>query len=73
MTNTGAEALMHAIVRVACSDWKKAVCKLKKEPDNEIADAKKRECERFFRSEYFHDLTGITGKEILKKLRRTIQ
>lgn len=73
MTDTGAEALMHAIVRIACSDWKKAVRRLMKKPDDEIADVKRRECERFFRSNYFYDLTGIPGKEFLEKLRRTIQ
>jgi hypothetical protein len=69
MTNIGAEALMHGIVNQACNDWKGAVRKLKKEPDNEIADATKRECERFFRSQYFNDLTGIPGKQILERLR----
>jgi hypothetical protein len=72
MTDTGAEALMHGIVRQACNDWKKAKRKLKQEPDDEIADARKRECERFFRSHYFHDLTGLPGREFLEKLRRTI-
>lgn len=71
MTNTGAEALMHAIVKCACADWKKAVRKLKREPDNEVADAKRREAERFFRSHYFLDLTGIPGEEFLERLRRT--
>ena len=73
MTDTGAEALTHAIVRIACNDWKNAIRKLKKEPDNEFADVRRRECERFFRSHYFHDLTGIPGKDFLEKLRRTAQ
>lgn len=73
MTDTGAEALMHAIVRQACNDWKKAVRILKKWPDDKIADVNRREIERFFRSSYFHDLTGMTGKDFLKKLRRTVQ
>lgn len=70
MTETGAEALMHAIVRQACADWKKATKALEKDLGDKEASYRQRECERFFRSEYFHELTGMPGKDFLDKLRR---
>ena len=48
MTDTGAEALMQAIVRRACEDWKDAVHRLNKNWCDREASGIKRECERFF-------------------------
>ncbi len=70
MTESGMEALMWAIVRQACADWKKATSQLEKDLGDKEASYRQRECERFFRSDYFHDLTGIPGKDFLDKLRR---
>lgn len=70
MTESGAEALMWAIVRQACADWKKATQQLEKDLGDKDASCRQRECERFFRSDYFRDLTGIPGKDFLDKLRR---
>lgn len=69
MTDTGAEALMHAIIRQACKDWQKASRRLKKDLGDKEASSRQRECERFFRSGYFQSLTGIHGQDFLKKLR----
>lgn len=71
MTNTGAEALMHAIVRQAVSDWKKATRKLHKDWGDKDASKTQRECERFFRSQYFKDLTGVPNEIFMEKLWRT--
>lgn len=71
MTDSGAERLAQAIVKQACTDWRKAVRKLQKKPDCETADVTRRECERFFRSEFFYSLTGMTSKDFLDLLRRT--
>lgn len=72
MTDAGAERLAYGIVKLACDDWTKAMRKLKKVPDCEDADFMKRECERFFRSDFFYSLTGKNAKEFLDLLRRTL-
>ena len=70
MTESGAEALMWAIVRQACADWKKATKQLEKDLGDKEASGRQREIERFFRSDYFSDLTGMSGEDFLDKLRR---
>ena len=70
MTDSGAEALTHAIVRQACVDWKKATKQLEKDLGDKDASCRQCECERFFRSDYFQDLTGMDGKDFLDILRR---
>ena len=71
MTDTGAELLAQAIVKQACVDWKKSMRILAKNPCNKDANIRKRDCERFFRSDFCYDLTGISGKDFLGRLRRT--
>lgn len=70
MTESGAEALTHAIVRQACADWRKSTKQLEKDIGDKEASVRQRECERFFRSDWFRDLTGIPGVDFLDKLRR---
>lgn len=72
MTDCGAERLAQAIVKQSCHDWKKAVKRLNKVPDCENSDKTRRECERFFRSPFFYNLTGMDAKDFLVLLRRTL-
>lgn len=71
MTDTGAEALMHAIVRQAVTDWKRSVRSLCKDCGDKQASITQHECERFFRSAYCYSLTGIAGDEFISRLLRT--
>ncbi len=66
----GYEELANAIVMQAVKDWRKAVKTLKKRPRYEAAKQMRDECERFFRSEWFEELTSVDGSVILRKLKQ---
>lgn len=66
----GYEELANAIVLQAVKDWRKAVKTLKKRPRYAAAKQMKEECERFFRSEWFEELTSVDGSVILRKLKQ---
>lgn len=54
----GAQALLEAIVQQAMIDFHAS----------QPFSTERQEVERFFRSSYFEDLTGLNGRAILKKL-----
>lgn len=60
--------LAQGIIMQAVKDWRDAVKKLKKRPKYEPAKQMKEECERFFLSDWFYELSGVEGSIILKKL-----
>lgn len=62
------ENLANAIVLRAVEDWRDAVHRLKRRPKSETALRMKKECEEFFRSEWFTKLTPLDGEELLKRL-----
>lgn len=64
------EALRNAIVLQAVRDWQSAVRKLKKRPRYDPAKQMRDECESFFRSDWFEELTGMDGSAILRKLKQ---
>lgn len=68
--NDGYENLANAIVLQAVKDWRMAVRTLKKRPRYEAAKQMRDECERFFRSEWFEELTDVDGSVILRKLKQ---
>lgn len=65
----GCQALATAVAKMAAVDWRKAA-------RHELKTGKigpfnaRRECERFFRSEWFKTLTGVDGDYVLQELRR---
>ena len=61
--------LANAIVLQAVKDWRWAVHTLKEYPGYEQARHMRSDCERFFRSVWFVELTGVDGRVILRKLR----
>lgn len=61
--------LANAIILMAVKDYRKALKRLKRYPDSDKALRTKRECERFFRSEYFEILTNLNGRELEQKLK----
>ena len=64
------ENLANAIVLQAVKDWRSAVRKLKKRPRYDPAKQMKEECETFFLSEWFEQLTEVDGRYLLRKLKQ---
>ena len=64
------EDLANAIVLQAVKDWRKAVKTLKKRPRYDAAKQMRDDCERFFRSDWFEELTSVDGSVILRKLKQ---
>ena len=64
------ENLIQAIVLQAVKDWRKSVKKLKKHPRYTPAKQMKDECEDFFLSDWFEELTDVDGSNILRRLRQ---
>nr|DAZ62471.1 MAG TPA: hypothetical protein [Caudoviricetes sp.] len=61
----GYELLAKAIILQAVKDYRKAL--------KYDARGRKREIERFFRSEYFSTLTNISGEMLIQKLRAEVK
>lgn len=64
------ENLAIAIVKQALFDYKKALKRLEKNPNNIIQKSIKNECEIFFKSDYFTILTGVDIDYLLKNTER---
>lgn len=62
------ENLANAIILQAVKDYREARKKIKKRKKNEDAKLMVKDCERFFRSEWFNALTSLDGEMLLKKL-----
>ncbi|HRV33042.1 MAG TPA: hypothetical protein P5281_01745 [Anaerovoracaceae bacterium] len=63
------ENLANAIVLQAVKDYRDALKRLKKKPQNKAAMADAMECERFFRSPWYRELTSVDGEYLIEKLR----
>lgn len=66
------EALAGAIVLQAANDYRAALRKLKKNPENQTAMSETMECERFFRSGWYQALTSVDGEYLIGRLRAEI-
>ena len=64
------ENLANAIVLQAVKDWRSAVRTLKKRTRYDPAKQMREECERFFLSDWFEELTSVDGSVILRKLKQ---
>ena len=60
--------LAEAIIVRGANDWREATLRLKRRPGHKTSREKKAECERFFRSAWFTELTSIDGELILRML-----
>ncbi len=69
---TAWDALARAIVAQACADWRDAVRTMARYPDNEqkvfASRHTKCECEGFFRSRWFGQLTCINPKYLITRM-----
>lgn len=66
------ENLANAIIINACNDYRNALKKIKRNPNNKDALSEALELERFFHSPWYGTLTTIDGDFIIRKLRAEI-
>lgn len=66
------ENLANAIVFQAAKDYRKALRKYKRQPENKSAKSEIREIERFFRSNWYRTLTDLDGEMLIKRLREEL-
>jgi hypothetical protein len=64
------ERLANAIVLSAVSDYRAALRKLKRNPQNQDAMSDAMAIERFFRSGWFSILTSVDGEYLMDRLRK---
>lgn len=65
---SGYEALANAVILQAVRDWRDA-CRISKSyPENFSEERKRKDIERFFRSDWFSVLTNLDGRLLLRKL-----
>lgn len=62
------EVLANAIALQAVHDWEEAKRILRAHPKREDMKRMVMDCERFFRSSYFEEITGVDGREVLRRL-----
>lgn len=66
------EKLANAIVLQAVSDYRRALRKVKKNPNNREAIDGALQIEMFFRSEWYQVLTSVDGEYLIEKLREEV-
>ena len=64
------EKLANAIVLQAVKDYRTALKRVARRPKDRDGLATKNECERFFLSDWFEELTSVEGSVILRKLKQ---
>lgn len=67
-THNPYEELTNAIIIQAVYDYRKAIAELKTHPFNHTARGTRVSVLKFFRSEWYRQLTDIDGELIIKKL-----
>jgi hypothetical protein len=65
--------LADAIILMAVKDYRSALKKLMKRPNYEPAKQMKTEVERFFRSEWYRELTSVDGDILIRKLQAEVE
>ena len=66
------EELANAIVLTAVKDYRDALKKLEKYPNNKILKRTKNEIEKFFRSNWYSTLTSIDPEFLIKELNEEV-
>ena len=64
--------LANAIILMAVKDYRDALKKLMKRPRYGPAQDLKNEVERFFRSDWYRELTSVDGHVLIKKLQAEV-
>ena len=63
------EELANAIVLQAVKDYRTAEWRVRRYANAKKSQDRVRECERFFRSDWFRALTDINGEDLIRQLR----
>ena len=64
------QALANAVVQNAAEDYRAALKRLDKDPENVIAKAEVQELKRFFRSQWYEVLTEVDGEYLINMLEK---
>ncbi len=64
------EALGNAVVLQAAKDYRSALRRLKRFPDNKAAQSAAKECEDFFLGPVIEIYTNLDGKMIMDRIRK---
>ncbi|HNZ49792.1 MAG TPA: hypothetical protein PKN92_13185 [Candidatus Hydrogenedentes bacterium] len=64
------QALANAVVQNAAEDYRAALKRLNKDPENVIAKAEVQELKRFFRSQWYEVLTEVDGEYLINMLEK---
>lgn len=66
------ENLANAIIIKACNDYRVALKKVKKNPENKDAINEALSLERFFKSSWYQVLTSVDGEFLIRKIRAEV-
>ena len=66
------EDLAQAIIMQAVTDYRKARRRVRHFPDQKGVQATIKEVERFFRSEWFAQLTDVDGEMLIRRLKEEV-
>lgn len=66
------EKLANAIIVTACTDYRKALRQLKKNPKHEASIRDKDDVERFLRSRWYGELTMVDGETLIRMLNKEV-
>lgn len=66
------ENLANAIIKQAADDYRKALKALSLNSRNKEAQATVKECEDFFRSDWYKQLTSLDGEYLIRKLKEEV-
>lgn len=67
------EELANAIIIQAAKDYRRALIRIKREPNDAYAKSKIKDCEHFFISIYYEKLTRLDGKYLMNKIRKEVE
>ena len=67
------ENLANAIILLAVKDYRQALKLLSKNPHSRSAMATVKGMERFFRSEWFEQLTSLNAEMLIRKLKAEVE
>lgn len=67
------ERLANAIILSAVADYRAALKRIKKNPENRLAIDEALQIERFFRSQWYQQLTSVDGDFLISKLQEEIR
>ena len=73
MNDKAYENLANAIIQLAADDYKKAVIKLKKSPHNSIARGTIESTLKFFRSDWYRQLTNLDSETLIRMLNEEVK